>query len=93
MQITDVVARNFAMPLTSPAFPRGPNVCTNHEFLVITYRTDPDALRAVVPAPLENSVPFVKYEFIRMPGPTGFRDYTESGPPTAGGLELPPGVH
>jgi acetoacetate decarboxylase len=79
MQINDVVARAFAMPLTSPAFPRGPYVFTNREFLVITYRTDPDALRAVVPAPLEIAEPLVKYEFIRMPDSTGFGDYTESG--------------
>lgn len=79
MQITDVVARAFAMPLTSPAFPRGPYVFTNREFLIITYRTDPDALRAVVPAPLEIAEPLVKYEFIRMPDSTGFGDYTESG--------------
>ncbi len=48
-------------------------------FLIITYRTDPDALRAVVPEPLEIAEPIVKYEFIRMPDSTGFGDYTESG--------------
>ncbi|TXT35880.1 MAG: acetoacetate decarboxylase [Comamonadaceae bacterium] len=79
MQITDVVGRAFAMPLTSPAFPRGPYVFTNREFLIITYRTDPDALRAVVPAPLEITEPLVKFEFIRMPDSTGFGNYTESG--------------
>ena len=41
------------MPLTSPAFPRGPYRFINREFLVITYRTDMDALRALVPEPLE----------------------------------------
>ena len=69
----------FAMPLTSPAFPRGPYRFTNREFLVVTYRTDPEALRAVVPEPLEIIEPIVKYEFIRMPDSTGFGDYTESG--------------
>jgi acetoacetate decarboxylase len=67
------------MPLTSPAFPRGPYRFTNREFLVITYRTDADALRAVIPEPLEFTEPVVKYEFIRMPDSTGFGDYTESG--------------
>jgi acetoacetate decarboxylase len=47
--------------------------------LIITYRTDPDALRAVVPEPLEIGEPLVKFEFIRMPDSTGFGDYTESG--------------
>jgi acetoacetate decarboxylase len=79
MKIADVKANAFAMPLTSPAFPRGPYRFVNREFLVITYRTDPDALRAVVPEPLEIGEPLVKYEFIRMPDSTGFGDYTESG--------------
>ena len=79
MKIADVKATAFAMPLTSPAFPRGPYRFSNREFLVITYRTDLDALRAVVPEPLEVSEPLVKYEFIRMPDSTGFGDYTESG--------------
>jgi acetoacetate decarboxylase len=79
MKIADVKANAFAMPLTSPAFPRGPYRFVNREFLVITYRTDLDALRAVVPEPLEITEPLVKYEFIRMPDSTGFGDYTESG--------------
>ena len=41
----------FAMPLASPAYPRGPYRFVDREFLVITYRTDPVALRAVVPEP------------------------------------------
>ena len=79
MKLEDVKANAFAMPLTSPAFPRGPYRFTNREFLVITYRTDMDALRAVVPEPLEVTEPLVKFEFIRMPDSTGFGDYTESG--------------
>ncbi|HXN14817.1 MAG TPA: acetoacetate decarboxylase, partial [Usitatibacter sp.] len=78
-KIADVRANAFAMPLTSPAFPRGPYRFRNREYLVITYRTNPDALRQVVPEPLEISEPLVKYEFIRMPDSTGFGDYTESG--------------
>ncbi len=79
MHEDDVKRRAFAMPLTSPAFPPGPYRFVNREYLIITYRTDPDALRAVVPAPLEILEPVVKYEFIRMPDSTGFGDYTESG--------------
>lgn len=75
----EVRKRAFAMPLTSPAFPPGPYRFVNREFLVITYRTDIEALRAVVPAPLEVTEPLVKFEFIRMPDSTGFGDYTESG--------------
>lgn len=69
----------FAMPLTSPSYPRGPYRFINREFLTITYESDLDLLRAVVPAPLEVVEPLVKFEFIRMPDSTGFGDYTESG--------------
>src|SRR6201747_1329952 len=79
MNIDDVKRNAFAMPLTSPAFPRGPYRFVDREFLIVTYRTDMDALRAVVPEPLQIVEPIVKYEFIRMPDSTGFGDYTESG--------------
>ena len=79
MKEADVLAQAFAMPLTSPAFPCGPYRFVNREYLIITYRTDPERLRAVVPEPLEVAEPLVKYEFIRMPDSTGFGDYTETG--------------
>ena len=79
MQLSDVKAKAFAMPLTSPSYPRGPYRFMNREYLIISYRTDPDALRAVVPEPLQFTDPIVKYEFIRMPDSTGFGNYTESG--------------
>jgi acetoacetate decarboxylase len=69
----------FAMPLTSPAFPPGPYRFVNREYMIITYRTDPEKLRAVVPEPLQLDGDVVKYEFIRMPDSTGFGDYTETG--------------
>jgi acetoacetate decarboxylase len=69
----------FAMPFTSPAYPVGPYRFVNREFMIITYRTDMEKLRAIVPAPLEVTEPLVKYEFIRMPDSTGFGDYTETG--------------
>lgn len=79
MQEAEVRERAFAMPLTSPAYPPGPYRFVDREFFIITYRTDPDALRAVIPAPLEMTEPLVKFEFIRMPDSTGFGDYVESG--------------
>lgn len=75
----DVRAKAFAMPFTSPAYPPGPYRFVDREFFIVTYRTDPEALAAVVPAPLEVTDPIVKYEFIRMPDSTGFGAYTESG--------------
>src|SRR5512135_2728860 len=79
MNSAEVRSRAFAMPLTNPAYPPGPYRFYDREHLVIAYRTDLDALRAVVPEPLEVAEPLVSYEFIRMPDSTGFGDYTESG--------------
>ena len=79
MNSLDVVNSAFAMPLTNPSYPRGPYRFVNREYLIISYRTDPEALRAVIPAPLEFTDAIVKYEFIRMPDSTGFGNYTESG--------------
>src|SRR6201987_779608 len=81
MHEKQVLERAFAMPLTSPAYPPGPYRFVNREYLIITYRTDPARLRAVVPEPLEfdAGAALVKYEFIRMPDSNGFGDYTESG--------------
>jgi acetoacetate decarboxylase len=79
MRQEEVRSRAFAMPLTSPAYPPGPYRFVDREFLVITYRTDPEKLRALVPEPLVVEAPLVKYEFIRMPNSTGFGDYTETG--------------
>src|SRR6266852_2526113 len=79
MKLSDVRRKASAMPLVNPSYPPGPYRFYNREYLVIAYRTDPDALRAVVPEPLEVGDAIVKYEFIRMPDSTGFGDYTESG--------------
>jgi acetoacetate decarboxylase len=79
MKLADVAKRAFAMPLTDPAYPRGPYKFYNREFVVVSYRSDPDILREVVPEPLEVAGDTVNYEFIRMPDSTGFGDYTETG--------------
>ena len=81
MREKELLEQAFAMPLTSPAYPRGPYRFVNREYLIITYRTDAAKLRAVVPEPLEldEREALVKYEFIRMPDSDGFGDYTESG--------------
>lgn len=79
MRADEVAERAFAMPLTSPAYPVGPYRFVDREYLIVTYRTDPAKLRALVPEPLVIDEPLVKFEFIRMPDSTGFGDYTESG--------------
>jgi acetoacetate decarboxylase len=79
MKEHEVREKAFAMPLTNPAYPPGPYRFINREYMIITYRTDPEALRALVPEPLQVEAPIVKYEFIRMPDSTGFGNYTETG--------------
>ncbi len=41
MREEEILERAFAMPLTSPSYPRGPYRFVNREYLIITYRTDP----------------------------------------------------
>ncbi|WP_102226545.1 acetoacetate decarboxylase [Acidimangrovimonas sediminis] len=79
MNLADVKTNAFAMPLTNASYPPGPYRFYDREFMTITYRTDMEALRRVVPEPLEIAEPLVKYEFIRMPDSTGFGNYTETG--------------
>ena len=79
MKIKQIQKQAFAMPLTSPSYPPIEFKFTNREFLIITYETDIELLREIVPEPLEIIEPIVKFEFIRMPDSAGFGDYTEAG--------------
>jgi acetoacetate decarboxylase len=60
--MTEEEVRNgaFAMPFTNLAYPPGPYRFVNREYLIITYRTDPERLRAIVPEPLSLDAPLVK---------------------------------
>jgi hypothetical protein len=62
----EIRMRALAMPLTNPAYPPGPYRFVGREYVIITYRTDPERLRAIVPEPLALDAPLVKYEFIRI---------------------------
>ena len=75
----DIRKNAFAMPMHNPAYPPGPYRFVDREYLIITYRTDPKLLEALIPAPLKLAEPVVKYEFINMPDSTGFGHYCESG--------------
>ena len=69
-----------SMPMASPSYPRGPYRFVQREYLIVTYTSDADAIRASLPEPLEpDGSGQVLYEFIRMPDSAGFGDYTESG--------------
>ena len=79
MDIDSIRKSAFAMPVHNPSYPRPPYRYRNREYFVISYETDPEALRAAVPEPLRPADGLVHYEFIRMPDSSGFGDYTESG--------------
>ncbi len=68
------------MPLAAPSYARGPYRFIDREYLIITYVSDPAAIRAQLPEPLEpDGSNTVLYEFIKMPDSSGFGSYTESG--------------
>jgi acetoacetate decarboxylase len=76
----DEILTASSMPAFSPSYPRGPYRFVRREYLIVTYETDPDAIRAALPEPLEpapGNLAF--YEWMKMPDSTGFGDYEESG--------------
>ena len=73
------VARRLATPLTAPAWAPVRARFTDREYLNIVYRTDPEALRAAVPEPLEFDEPLVRFEIMKMGDSTSYGPYTESG--------------
>ena len=79
MNIADILD-TASMPLASPSYPRGPYRFVDRQYMIISYESDAEAIRAAVPEPLEpDGSNAVLYEFIRMPDSTGFGDYTETG--------------
>lgn len=66
-------------PLSAPAFPAVQPRFFDREYLNIVYRTDPEALRAVVPQPLRIDEPLVRFEVMKMNDVTGYGPYTEAG--------------
>jgi acetoacetate decarboxylase len=66
-------------PVGAPAFPWPPYRFTDREYLNVVYRTDKEALEAVVPEPLVIEEPLVRFEIMKMPDVTGLGSYTECG--------------
>ncbi len=73
------VAKAHATPLTAPPYPLVANRFIDREYLNITYRTDAEALRAVVPEPLELDEPLVRFEVMHMGDVGSYGPYTECG--------------
>jgi acetoacetate decarboxylase len=73
------VRRQSTTPLGAPAYPSGRYRFTDREYLNILYRTDVEAMRRLVPEPLQVTEPLVRFEVMRMPDVTGLGSFTESG--------------
>ncbi|MFI8889083.1 acetoacetate decarboxylase [Streptomyces paradoxus] len=73
------VRQHVTTPLTGPAYPPMVPRFTDREYLNIVYRTDPEALRAVVPEPLRVDEPLVRFEVMKMGDVSGYGPYTEAG--------------
>lgn len=68
------------MPAAAPSYPKGPYRFINREYFIVTYESDPVAIRHALPEPLEPAKGnLISYEFIKMPDSSGFGDYMESG--------------
>lgn len=78
----DEILGAYSMPLFSPSYPRGPYFFKRREYLIVTYESDPELVRAALPEPLEPAGPngnLVFFEWMKMPDSSGFGDYQESG--------------
>ncbi|MFG2422820.1 acetoacetate decarboxylase [Streptomyces sp. NPDC048448] len=73
------VRRHAVTPLTTPVYPLRRTRFTDREYFNVVYRTDPEALRAVVPEPLEIGEPLVRFEVMKMGDVEGYGPYLESG--------------
>ena len=76
----DQILSASSTPLISPSYPFGPYKFYNREYMIISYETDEEELKRVIPYPLKPAPGnIVLYEWINMPDSTGFGSYSESG--------------
>lgn len=69
-----------SIPLQSPSYPKAPFTFYFREYFIVSYLSDPAAIKAGLPEPLEpDGSNIVLYEFMKMPDSPGFGSYTESG--------------
>jgi acetoacetate decarboxylase len=75
----DEILAASSMPLASPSYPKGPYRFIDREYLLIHYESDPDAIREMLPEPLEPDGNHVVIEWMKMLDSSGFGSYQESG--------------
>lgn len=65
-----------SMPLQSPTFPRGPYRFFRRQYLVISYHSDPAAIREALPEPLMPAGDTVAVQWLDLPDGEGFGAYS-----------------
>ena len=75
----DEILASSSMPLASPSYPKGPYRFIDREYLLIHYESDPDAIRAMLPEPLEPDGNHAIFEWMKMLDSSGFGAYQECG--------------
>ncbi len=69
-----------SIPIASASYGRPPCRFIDREYLIISYESDPEAIRHAVPEPLEpDGSNMVLYEWTKMPDASGLGSYEESG--------------
>jgi acetoacetate decarboxylase len=79
MNIQEIKQNAFAMPITSPSGLKIEYKMRNREYFIISYETDIEILKQVVPEPLKVVSNVVKFEFMKMPDASGFGSFSEAG--------------
>ncbi len=79
MNIEEIQQQAFAMPITSPSGLKIEYRMRNREYFIISYETDIEILKSVVPEPLKVVSNVVKFEFMKMPDASGFGSFSEAG--------------
>lgn len=75
----DEIFRLHATPVDAPPYPLNSYRFYDREYLNIFYRTDPEALRHLIPEPLVFEEPIVRFEIMNMREVGGYGPYCEAG--------------
>ncbi len=70
------VLKLSSMPLQSPTYPTGPYKFFKRQYMIISYRTDPAAIRKMLPEPLEPDGDTVSVQWLDLPDGEGFGAYS-----------------
>jgi acetoacetate decarboxylase len=69
-----------SIPAAGPSYPHGPFHFVGREYFVVLYESDPAAIRAALPEPLEPAGDnLVAFEWLRTPDASGFGSFTGAG--------------